>query len=93
MLNIEEDEAGRLAGFRARFGTSYDAQRESTTTTAPESKASTTTTADKKPEKQDLSSGDFGYEFEDDDAGLLELISSYGTEDKGSAKQISKKNK
>lgn len=28
LLNVEDDEAGRLAGFRARFGKGFDAQRE-----------------------------------------------------------------
>lgn len=28
LLNVEEDDAGRLAGFRARFGGGFDAHRE-----------------------------------------------------------------
>src|SRR5271163_1783944 len=33
LLNVEEDEAGRLAGFRARFGRGFDAGREPTPST------------------------------------------------------------
>ncbi|NJR31348.1 hypothetical protein HC762_01010 [bacterium] len=30
LLNTEEDEAGRLASFRARFGTAFDVSKQST---------------------------------------------------------------
>jgi hypothetical protein len=32
LLNVEDDDAGRLAGFRARFGGGYDAQKSEAST-------------------------------------------------------------
>jgi hypothetical protein len=32
LLNVEDDDAGRLAGFRARFGAGYDAQKSEAST-------------------------------------------------------------
>lgn len=93
---MEDDEAGRLSGFRARFGRSFDAGKDTgagiemtaTTTDAPDKLASEKK-AEKKPIKQEELSDDFGDEV--DDASLLEMISSFGKKDKGSAAQIAKK--
>ena len=74
---MEEDEAGRLAGFRARFGRGFDAGREHT----PSTEASDTTEASgKKTEKEravDAGLEDNGFS-EEEDANLLDLISSFG---------------
>ncbi len=88
LQNVEEDEAGRLAGFRARFGSSFDASQQmaAQTTDEPDKLASEKKATTKEPEEDE-----FGYEFDEDDAGLLEMISSYGVEDKGKMSQVSKK--
>lgn len=88
LQNVEEDEAGRLAGFRARFGKSFDANKEMAATTAnvDEKMASEKKAESKQPKEDEL-----GYDYDEDDASLLEMISSYGTADKGTASQIAKK--
>lgn len=96
LQNVEDDEAGRLSGFRARFGRSFDAGKDTgagveqtaTTTEGPGQLATEGKATKKEIKKQDLSD-DFG--DEDDDASLLEMISSFGKQDKGSASQIAKK--
>jgi hypothetical protein len=79
-LNVEEDEAGRLAGFRARFGRGFDAGREPTPSTeiADNTEASGTK-AEEKQKIEDASLEDNGF-AEEEDANLLELISSFGQE-------------
>lgn len=105
---MEDDEAGRMAGFRARFGKSFDAQKDSSSTSdTPASKDAaelvqeTSITTKGVPDADaGLQSGPFFrqasetkhakggsaiqdeeyYEFEEDDANLLDLISSYGQE-------------
>jgi len=75
LLNVEEDEAGRLAGFRARFGTGFDAQREAEKTS--------NTPVDHKDEKKAQKQAQEEVErdeFAEDDANLLDLISSFGQE-------------
>lgn len=96
LQNVEDDEAGRLSGFRARFGRSFDAGKDtgagiglSATTTEESDKPASEKKAAKKEVKQQELSDDFG--DEDDDASLLEMISSFGKQDKGSAAQIAKK--
>lgn len=96
LQNVEEDEAGRLSGFRARFGRSFDAGKDagagleaSATTTTDANKPASEKEATKKEVKQQELKDDFG--DEDDDASLLEMISSFGKQDKGSAGQIAKK--
>lgn len=93
---MEEDEAGRLSGFRARFGRSFDAGKDTgagvevsaTTTQEPDSPASEKKATKKEVKLQELKD-DFG--DEEDDASLLEMISSFGKQDKGSPGQIAKK--
>lgn len=97
LQNVEEDEAGRLSGFRARFGRTFDAGSATgagvgmtaTTTQDPEEPASDKKVAVKKEMKPEELKDDFG--DEEDDAGLLEMISSFGKKDKGSASQIAKR--
>ncbi|KIW20448.1 hypothetical protein PV08_01023 [Exophiala spinifera] len=93
LLSVEEDEAGRLAGFRARFGTSFDsakgakkgqetteAQADATVKVNPPSEAKST---------KEIKFEDEHNEFEQDDFNILELISSFGqknpSEEKGSS--------
>ncbi|OLE56095.1 MAG: hypothetical protein AUG51_00040 [Acidobacteria bacterium 13_1_20CM_3_53_8] len=80
LLNVEEDEAGRLAGFRARFGRGFDAGREPTTSTemAGSTEASSTKTVQKE-KVEDACLEDNGF-AEEEDANLLDLISSFGQE-------------
>jgi hypothetical protein len=80
LLNVEEDEAGRLAGFRARFGRGFDAGREPTPSTeVADSAEATNTKADEKIKFEDAGLEDNGF-AEEDDANLLDLISSFGQE-------------
>ena len=78
LLNVEEDEAGRLAGFRARFGRGFDAGREHT----PLTEAADTTEASRKKTEEKEQAVDAGLEdngfSEEEDANLLDLISSFG---------------
>lgn len=87
LLSVEDDEAGRLAGFRARFGTSFDSvkttkrveeeeeQHEGTTTVSAPA-ISTETKATKEPAFENEQNN-----FAEDDMNLLDLISSFGQED------------
>lgn len=99
LLNVEEDEAGRLAGFRARFGRGFDAGREPTATT--ETTSSTEASEKKSEEKESLGMkqleeagfGDDGF-GDDEDANLLDLISSFDQQSSaGSNKKGGGKNK
>ena len=74
---MEEDEAGRLAGFRARFGRGFDAGREHT----PSTEAADTTEASSKKTEEKERAVDTDLEdngFSEEDANLLDLISSFG---------------
>jgi hypothetical protein len=75
-LNVEDDEAGRLAGFRARFGRGYDSDRDTTSTGESEKPSSEkASTAPASGNGIELDDNGFG---EEEDANLLELISSFG---------------
>lgn len=98
LLNVEEDEAGRLAGFRARFGRSFDAGRDTGageettvhTTQEPDNPATdkkARTAKSKEPTDDDLDA----MFAEEDDAQMLEMISNFGKVDKGSSAQIARK--
>ena len=80
---MEEDEAGRLAGFRARFGRGFDAGREPTPST--EAASSTETSSPETGENEQVEYvglEDNGF-AEEEDANLLDLISSFGQENRG----------
>ncbi|RMZ91865.1 hypothetical protein DV736_g887, partial [Chaetothyriales sp. CBS 134916] len=118
LLSIEDDEAGRLAGFRARFGGSFDSKKtvivadpkpasdvqdvQAKRQDAPISKAKdigpagsasidvTETQGERgeqhvgqkqAPTAQIAQEEDDGWDFGDDDANLLDLISSFGQEE------------
>jgi hypothetical protein len=87
LLNVEDDESGRLASFRARFGTSFDNQKTIKKTdhatpppapadiAIPEGGAQAPSTNEPTrelmfEEEQNL--------FEEDDANMLDFISSFG---------------
>lgn len=95
LLNVEEDEAGRLAGFRARFGRTFDAGKDADVTahtTEESDKLASDKKADVKPKpKKELTDAELFGEFDEDDANLLEMISQFGKQDKGSAAQIARK--
>lgn len=65
-MNVEDDEAGRLAAFRARFGRSFDANTpvEAEDKTAAEEAAKAQEAADQEEEDN-----------------LLDLISSFGQQE------------
>ncbi|KAI9375996.1 hypothetical protein BJX61DRAFT_25636 [Aspergillus egyptiacus] len=67
LANLEEDEAGRLAAFRARFGRGFDAN------TPVESSAET------DEAKKDAEAA--AKEAEEEEDNLLDLISSFGQEE------------
>jgi len=98
LLNVEEDEAGRLAGFRARFGRSFDAGKDTgagedvtvQTTQEPDALATEKKAVIKK--SKEPSDEDLDAMFADeDDAKMLEMISNFGKADKGNAAQIARK--
>lgn len=70
LMNVEEDEAGRLAAFRAKFGRSWDAN---TPTEAEASKKA------EQPDKEAEAAARAAAEEEEDN--LLDLISSFGQEE------------
>jgi hypothetical protein len=86
LQNVEEDEAGRLAGFRARFGTGFDASKEAQDGEG-EAEASRNVRED---EMEGLEDG-----FSEEDANLMDLISAYNVEDKnkGQPWQLQKEKK
>lgn len=75
LMNIEEDEAGRLAAFRARFGRSWDANSSSADVDVDADAAS------ENRAEQDAASEQAQAEQEEEDDNLLDLISSFGQEE------------
>ncbi|KAK2738752.1 hypothetical protein FQN57_006919 [Myotisia sp. PD_48] len=71
LLNIEDDEAGRLAAFRSRYGRGWDS---TTTVSASETSEKPTEDAATPPEQYEA-------EFDEEDDNLLDLISSFGQEE------------
>lgn len=95
---MEDDEAGRLAGFRARFGTGFDsgkgAKKATDTTEEPAAttelamESATASTSEPRASKE-AAFEDEQNDFEEDDVNLLDLISSFGQEkvQQGSSKK------
>jgi hypothetical protein len=75
-MSVEDDEAGRLAGFRARFGRGYDFGKNTAAISDPQipssEQAATTPSTENGNETEDNGFG------EEEDANILDLISSYG---------------
>ncbi|KAJ5638002.1 hypothetical protein N7490_007881 [Penicillium lividum] len=69
LMNVEDDEAGRLAAFRARFGRSFDASAPAAEADPAAAKAAED--AAKAQEKAD----------QEEEDNLLDLISSFGQEE------------
>ena len=83
LLNVEDDEAGRLAGFRARFGRVFDVGREPTASTeTADDVAANNLKAVEEEKVEDAGLEDNGF-AEEEDANLLDLISSFGQEGDG----------
>lgn len=77
LMNVEEDEAGRLAAFRARFGRSWDANApvaESASTGDVKQDAAT------QKAEQEAAKAQAKADQEEED-NLLDLISSFGQEE------------
>ncbi|EXJ78017.1 hypothetical protein A1O3_09176 [Capronia epimyces CBS 606.96] len=97
LLNVEDDEAGRLAGFRARFGTGFDTAKDGKKEVDTESNnassvpASSTATRSKSLEEPKFE--DEQNTFEEDDMNLLDLISSFGQENAQQDSQTSEPKK
>jgi predicted secreted protein len=90
LLNVEEDEAGRLASFRSRFGRGYDAAAADTTAGGEEEKAAAAapkTQAEKDAAAAAQAAEDAAVQEEEDN--LLDLISSFGQEEQQQATQRS----
>lgn len=83
LLSVEDDEAGRLAGFRARFGTGFDTAKEGKGVDAETEEASSAQASPKTSKGKLFKEPTFEDEqnmFEEDDMNLLDLISSFGQE-------------
>ncbi|KAJ9200115.1 hypothetical protein DTO166G4_1868 [Paecilomyces variotii] len=74
LMNVEEDEAGRLAAFRAKFGRSWDAAAPP----AEETDGKVQTSEEKK--KADAEAAAQAALDEEEEDNLLDLISSFGQE-------------
>lgn len=87
-MSIEDDDAGRLAAFRARFGRSWDANApnvEPSPSTASK-KDAVADAAAKKAEEEDAKARAQAEQDEEDN--LLDLISSFGQDEaQGSGKK------
>ncbi|KAF7592177.1 hypothetical protein BBP40_000518 [Aspergillus hancockii] len=71
LMNVEEDEAGRLAAFRAKFGRSWDAN----TPTEEELKNKAEQTSEEAAAAAEAAA------TEEEEDNLLDLISTFGQED------------
>ncbi|OAL31140.1 hypothetical protein AYO20_08375 [Fonsecaea nubica] len=83
LLNVEDDESGRLASFRARFGTSFDSAK--TTKKAEQDVETTPTPSSPSPESKAAPAREPAFEeeqnmFAEDDINLLDFVSSFGQE-------------
>lgn len=96
-MNAEEDEAGRLAAFRSRFGRGWDAAPAAPAAKAAVASAASTATADAAAEsaaasdagKEDAlgEQGALEFEADEEEDNLLDLISSYGMDDSAGGKK------
>ena len=92
---MEEDEAGRLKGFRARFGTGFDANAGA----GKDAEGQEGNGRDVEEKKMMTDGGNMGGLeegfFSEEDANLMDLISQYNVEDgnKGQPWQLQKEKK
>jgi hypothetical protein len=87
---VEEDEAGRLRGFRERFGGGFDAK-----STTREGDVGAVEGPGEKEGMKEEEGENYGFEedgFSEEDANLMDLISAYNVEDgnKGQPWQLQK---
>jgi hypothetical protein len=90
LMTVEEDEAGRLAAFRAKFGRSWDATATSAATAAAtaatsETSETSSTAVDKKETEAEkeaaaAAAAQAEAELQEEEDNLLDLISSFGQE-------------
>ncbi|KIX99078.1 uncharacterized protein Z520_05539 [Fonsecaea multimorphosa CBS 102226] len=87
LLNVEDDESGRLASFRARFGTSFDSSKTARKTdeVAATSPADPTTNLPPPSGSRAAPAKEPSFEeeqnvFAEDDMNLLDFVSSFGQE-------------
>ena len=87
---MEEDEAGRLKGFRARFGTGFDANAGASKDAEGQDGREVVVEEKKMTDMDGLEEG-----FSEEDANLMDLISQYNVEDgnKGQPWQLQKEKK
>ena len=88
-MTVEEDEAGRLAAFRAKFGRSWDATATTTSSSTTTSETSSSpvdketgakeTQAEKEAAEAAVAQAEADLQEEEDN--LLDLISSFGQEE------------
>lgn len=79
LANVEEDEAGRLAAFRARFGRGFDASKELDREVESQSGP-----ARDRMEAERQTATQTGLEdadYNEEDESLLDLISGFGQEE------------
>ena len=69
IANVEEDEAGRLAGFRARYGRGFDTKKEAADVDVASGEGDAISAAE-EAEQQRIA--------EEEDANILDLISNFG---------------
>ncbi|CAL5874560.1 uncharacterized protein PFLUO_LOCUS8856 [Penicillium psychrofluorescens] len=85
LMNVEEDEAGRLAAFRARFGRSWDANspaaEPSSISAAPGAKGEKTAADVKADEEAARAARAQAQAEQEEEDNLLDLISSFGQDE------------
>jgi hypothetical protein len=97
LVNLEEDEAGRLAAFRARFGRAYDANAGASKETEEVEKKETTDGKDQQQQKKQpteaekeaaaKAQAEAEAEMQAEEDNLLDLISSFGQEQQNQGKK------
>ncbi|KAH8697752.1 hypothetical protein BGW36DRAFT_359529 [Talaromyces proteolyticus] len=87
LVNMEEDEAGRLAAFRARFGRSYDANsgnvEDESAAVAKGDKSQTQAEKDAAAKARAQAEA----ELQEEEDNLLDLISSFGQDQASQGKK------
>ncbi|GKZ84850.1 hypothetical protein AnigIFM56816_010409 [Aspergillus niger] len=81
LKSVEDDEAGRLAAFRAKFGRSWDVN-------TPLEDSSKTT--DKSGQSKEAAAAEAAAAAEEEDDNLLDLISSFGQEEQEASQKKKK---
>ncbi|KAL1973466.1 hypothetical protein VTN31DRAFT_6101 [Thermomyces dupontii] len=85
LMNVEDDEAGRLRAFRERFGRSWDAVPTAGAAAAESSKEAKDMIAEDEEQAR------IEREVQEEEDNLLDLISSFGQENQGGSSGKKKK--